>query len=69
MQYNHTAKETVEAMAVGKENLRTMVRDMCAAAGIGEKKTNHSSRATSASHLFASNVPENLYKVGLVTTD
>ena len=31
-----------DAMAVGKEKLLTMVRDMCADAGIVEKKTNHS---------------------------
>ena len=45
---------------VGKEKLRTMVRGMCAAAGISEKKTNHSLRATGATCLFAANVPEKL---------
>jgi len=44
-------------MAVGKEKLRTMVRDMCADAGIVEKKTNHSLRVSGNSHIFACSVP------------
>ena len=44
---------------VGKEKLRTMVRDMCSDAGISEK-TNHSLRATGATAMFSANVPEKL---------
>ena len=49
-----------DAIPVGKEKLRTMVRDMCVEAGIAEKKTNHSLRAAGASQMFAANVPERL---------
>ena len=49
-----------ECVPIGKEKLRTMVRDMCAEAGITEKKTNHSLRATGASHMFSASVPEKL---------
>ena len=37
-----------DPVPIGKEKLRTMVKDMCAAAGITERKTNHSLRATGA---------------------
>ena len=37
-----------------------MVQNMCEAAGILGKKTNHSLRATGASHLFQANVPEKI---------
>ena len=40
-----------ECVPRGRTKLRTMVRDMCAEAGITEK-TNHSLRATSASQRF-----------------
>ena len=43
-------------MPIGKEKLRTMVRDTCAEAGITEKKTNHSG----ASYIFSASVPEKL---------
>ena len=46
-----------DAMAVGKEKLLTMVRDMCADAGIVEKKTNHSLEWV-VPLMFACNVPE-----------
>jgi len=58
-----------DAMAVGKEKLLTMVRDMCADAGIVEKKTNHSLRVSGTSHMIACNIPEKTsYKVVLVIT-
>ena len=47
-----------ESAAVGKEKLRTMVKQMCAEAGI-ENKTNHSLRATGVT-TFASSVPEKI---------
>lgn len=49
-----------DPVPVGKEKLRTMVKDMFLAAGITERKTNHSLRATGATQLFASNVPEKM---------
>ena len=48
-----------ESAAVGKEKLRTMVKQMCAEAGI-ENKTNHSLRATGVTTMFASSVPEKI---------
>ena len=47
-------------MPIGKEKLQTMVRNMCAEAGITEKKTNHALRATGAPHMFSASVPEKL---------
>ena len=49
-----------ECAAVGREKLCTVVKDMCLAAGISEPKTNHSDRATGATSMFASNVPERM---------
>ena len=43
-------------MPIGKQNLQTMVHDMCAEAGTTEKKTNHSG----ASHMSSASVPEKL---------
>ncbi len=37
-----------------------MVKDMCSAAGITDPKTNHSLRATGATSMFESNVPERM---------
>lgn len=48
-----------ELAPIGKEKLRNMVRDMCNEAGM-EKKSNHSLRATGATQMFASNVPEKI---------
>ena len=48
-----------ESIPVGKETLRTMLPNMCDKAGI-ERKTNHSLRATGATEMFATNVPEKL---------
>ena len=47
-----------DCVAVGKEKLRNFLQSMCADAGISEKKTNHSLRATGASALFNAGVPE-----------
>ena len=43
--------------AVGKNKLATVVKDMCAEAGIAGK-TNHSLRATGATTMFQNSVPE-----------
>ena len=51
-----------DAMAVGKEKLRTFIQDMCSDAGIEEKKTNHSLRATGASAMFNAGVPDKLIR-------
>ena len=45
---------------VGRDKLHTMVRDMCSDAGIEERKTNHSLRATGATSMFSANVPEKI---------
>ncbi len=45
-----------EAIPVGKEKLRTMIRDMCASAGLG-LKSNHSLRATYASQKYSFSMP------------
>ena len=44
--------------AVGKNTLAKMVKDVCADAGIGGNKTNHSLRATGATELYQAGVPE-----------
>ena len=46
-----------ESIAVGKNKLGSMVKEICVDAGIAVK-TNHSLRATGASAMFQSNVPE-----------
>lgn len=48
-----------DSVPVGKNTLGTMVRDMCAEAGI-EKKTNHSLRATGATAMFSASIPEKI---------
>ena len=48
-----------ECIPVGKNKLSSMVKDMCVESGI-EIKTNHSLRATGASALFQSKVPEKI---------
>ena len=48
-----------EGAPVGKNKLGNMVKEMCLEAGI-ESKTNHSLRATGATSLFRSNVPEKI---------
>ena len=45
---------------VGGDKLQTMVKDMCSDAGIEERKTNHSLRATGATSMFSANVPEKI---------
>ena len=46
-----------ENAAVGKNNLSTIIKDMCEEAGI-RGKTNHSMRASGATAMFQNNVPE-----------
>ena len=48
-----------EAIPMGKNKLGSMIKDMCVECGI-ELETNHSLRATGASVLFQSNVPEKI---------
>ena len=43
---------------VGAHKLKTFLECMCKEAGISQKKTNHSLRATGASALFNAGVPE-----------
>ena len=47
---------------MGKETLGSMVKTMCAKAGITGNKTNHSLKATGATRMFEGNVPEKLFK-------
>ena len=49
-----------ECAPVGKNVLSTMVKDMCMEAGLSEKKTNHSLRATGTTSLFNASVPEKI---------
>ena len=51
-----------ECSPVGKEKLRKYMEMMCREAGITEKKTNHSLRATGATALFSAGVPEKLIR-------
>ena len=44
---------------MGKNKLADMVKEMCADAGL-PRKTNHSLRATGATTLFQSGVPEHI---------
>ena len=46
----------------GRNTLATFVSKMCEVAGIPEKKTNHSLRATGASAMFNAEVPEKMIK-------
>ena len=48
-----------DAVPVGKNKLSTMVKDMCVEAGLPQR-SNHSLRATGATSLFQSNVPEHI---------
>ena len=47
---------------IGRNALGKFVQTMCERAGIGERKTNHSLRATGATALFNAEVPEKLIK-------
>ena len=49
-----------ECSTVCKEKLRKYMETMCREAGITEKKTNHSLRATGTTALFSAGVPEKL---------
>ena len=51
-----------DCVPVGKEKLRTYMDAMCKEAGIKEKKSNHSLRATGATALFNAGVPEKLIR-------
>ena len=51
-----------ECSPVGKEKLRKFMEVMCREAGISEKKTNHSLRATGATALFSAGVPERMIR-------
>ena len=57
-----TASQSVwyDSAPVGRNKLKTLMEVMCCEAGIHEKKTNHSLRATGASVLFNAGVPEKL---------
>ena len=48
------------AVPVGKHTLNDKVKKMCGVAGIEGRKTNHSLRATGATQMYASGVPEKL---------
>ena len=52
-----TAEPWYEKVAIGNNTLSTMVKDMCAEAGI-KGKTNHSMRASGATAMFQQNVRE-----------
>ena len=47
---------------IGRDKLKSFLEDMCREAGITEKKTNHSLRATGATTLFNAGVPEKLIR-------
>ena len=51
-----------DCVHVGKEKLRMYMENMCKEAGVQEKKTNHSLRATGATALFNAGVPEKLIR-------
>ena len=47
-------------MPLGKDTLRSKLNTMCKQAGISGNKTNHSLRATSATQMYNSGVPEKI---------
>ena len=47
---------------IGKNMLHSLLSTMCIEAGIEEKKSNHSLRATGATAMFAAQVPEKMIK-------
>ena len=49
-----------EERVMGKGKFGSMVKTMCAKAGITGNKTNHSLKATGATRMFESNVPEKI---------
>lgn len=49
-----------DCVPVGKDKLRKFVEEMCKEAGISEKKTNHSLRATGATAMFTASVPKKM---------
>ena len=63
--FRHLSKPPQEgpwcsAVLIGRNKLATIVKVTCTEAGLSEKKTNHSLRATAATALFEANVPEKL---------
>ena len=50
------------ATPIGQNTLAKFVQMMCEEAGITEKKSNHSLRASRATAMFAANVPEKMIK-------
>ena len=51
-----------QATPIGRNTLAKFVQMMCDEAGIEEKKSNHSLRASGATAMFAANVPEKMIK-------
>ena len=51
-----------DRVPVGRNKLNPFLETMCREAGITEKKTNHSLRATGASALFNAGAPEKLIR-------
>ena len=57
-----TGSVCYDNVPIGRDKLTNFLRDMCREAGIAEKKTNHSLRATGASALFTAGMPEKLIR-------
>ena len=54
-----TGEAWYEKVAIGKNTLSAMVKDMCQKAGV-RGKTNHSMRASGATAMFQKNIPEHV---------
>ena len=52
------SKAWFTSQPIGWNSLQSMVKDMCAEAGVNGNKTNHSLRAAGATQLFSAGVPE-----------
>ena len=48
------------ANPIGRNSLSSMIKEVCLEGGISGRKTNHSLRATDASHMYQAGVPEKL---------
>ena len=57
-----STSEWYDCAPIGRDKLKVFLNTMCSEAGIHEKKTNHSLRATGASALFNAGVPEKLIR-------
>ena len=53
-------KPWYSSVPLGKHNLHSKMKNMCATAGISGHKTNHSLRATAATEMFRQGAPEKL---------